>query len=395
MRAELLDDRVRTPKPIVIAPKRYTLRELFSQPALIVWCLYLILTPFYVVSSGLPQPGDALIIFLVPFALLRWDGKLDRESARTLRALFWFTAWVWVVNYTWAFVQWKWNLKDFLIHPLFYAYNAGVLFAAMIIAKREPARFLRLTFEVQLAMILFQVAASFVYRTDLLRGQLFFNSPNQLGYYALLSACLFAMTQRQLGLSRIWSGVGIASCAYLAVLSSSRASLAGILVLMVLLVFSNLRAVIVGSIVVVALTMIGGPVSDALEFSQQRAFDDRHPEISFAEERGYDRIIEYPEYLITGAGEGDYARFQNEGQVARELHSSFGSIVFGYGIVGVVLFMIFAVRVVRGGSLRASIMLIPPVAYTLAHQGLRFTMFWVLVAAFLALKQLESKQVAT
>ncbi len=380
------------PAEPISPPQRYRISELLAQPALLVWSLYLIFTPFYVIDSGLPQPGDALVFPLLPLALSRWDGKLDKTTSRMLRALLWFTLWVFVVNFAWAFVQWKWTTpKDFLIHPFFYAYNAAVLFSALLIARREPRRFLRLTFDVMFWMIVFQVLSSFFLQMDKFRGALFFNSPNQLGYYALLSACLFAMCQQPLGLSRLRASIGVTGCAYLAILSSSRASLAGIVVLLLFLVFANPRAVILGAIVAVGLTMVGGPLADALEFSQYRALENRDPNVSFAEERGYDRIWDSPEYLLTGAGEGDYARFAKPNQPAREIHSSLGTVVFGYGIVGVTLFMIFAVRMVRGGALRTALVLIPAATYTVAHQGLRFTMFWVVIAVYVVLKQVHAR----
>jgi len=384
---------MRVVKPVGPPPPiRYTARELVRQPALIVWCLYLILTPFYVIASGLPQPGDALVFLLVPMALAGWDGRIDKPTMRPLRALLWFLGWVFLVNFAWACIQWKWtNPKDFVIHPFFYAYNIAVLFAAVIMAKREPGRFLRLTVEVSFYMVVFQVVASFFYRTDLYRGTLFFNSPNQLGYYALLSACLFAMTQKPLGLGRLWAGIGVSSCAYLAVLSSSRAALAGILILLLFLVFANPKAIIAGALVAVGLTMIGGPISDALEFSQHRATENRAPNVSFSEERGYERIWMNPEYLLTGAGEGDYQRFARPDQSAREIHSSLGAVLFGYGVIGLMLFMAFALRLVKGSARRTALMLAPIVPYTIAHQGLRFTMFWVVLGAFLILKQMHTR----
>jgi hypothetical protein len=375
----------------ITPPRAYTLREMLGNPGLLVWVLTLILTPFYVFDSGLPQPGDALVILLFPLALARWDGKFDRPTSRILRALLWFTAWVLVVNLAWAFVQGAWsNPKNFLMHPLFYIYNAAVVISALILARPDPARFLRLTVDATLVMVLVQVVASFFVRTGLYRGTLFFNSPNQLGYYCLLAACLFAMTQQPLGLSRVRASLGVTGCAYLAVLSTSRAALAGILVLLIVLVFSNPRAVIIGSIIALALTMLGGPLADALDVSQARVMQDRRS-MSFSEERGYERIWLYPEYLITGAGEGDYGRFTREGQQPREIHSSLGSVAFSYGIVGMFLFMTFAIRVVRGSTLRVGVMLIPAVTYAFSHQGLRFTSFWVVVAAVIMLKQVAAR----
>ncbi len=368
------------------------LLDVFKDPAMMVWCLYQILTPFYVIKSGLPQPGDWLVLLLFPLALSRWNGRFDRPTIQTLRPLLWFTMWVAVVNYGWSLVMWRWgNPKDFILHPFFYAFNFAILFSALVFAKRDPRWFLRVTVDVNFAMVMFQVVASFFYRTQDFRGQLFFNSPNQLGYYALLAACLFAMTQRQLGIGRLRASLGIVGCAYLAVLSSSRASLIGIALLFVILVFSSPRTIILGGLVALGLTSLGGPIKDAIDTAEYRALKQRH-DATFAEERGNDRLWDYPEHLLIGAGEGAYERFANPGQVARELHSSFGSIVFSYGIVGVALFLMFGWHLIRGTPPRTTIILVPALAYTVAHQGLRFTMFWVVIAAFMVLKMLPDEQ---
>jgi hypothetical protein len=362
-------------------------RTLMRQPALIVWALYLVSMPFYVFRSGLPQPGDLLVILLVPVAVAGWDGKLAPANSHMLRPLLFFTLWVCLVNYAWALVLGRWsNLLDFLIHPLFYVFNAAVLLAALIIARRDRDRFVRVTVNVVFALVLFQVAASFFYGTDLYRGELFFNSPNQLGFYALLAASMFAICQRPLGISRLRASIGITACAYLAVLSASRASLAGIAILLLLLVFSDPRAIIIGSLAAIGLLTLGGPISKAIDASQTRATVTRDPTMTFSEERGYDRIVEHPEYLLLGAGEGAYERFRKPGEHSREIHSSFGTVLFGYGLVGIALFMTFGVRLVRGSPLRMTVMLVPVLAYTVAHQGLRFTMFWVVVAVFVVLK---------
>ncbi len=365
---------------------------LWRRPSLLVWCAFVFFIPLYIAPSGLPQPSDALVFLLVPLALASWDGRMDASTARTLKALLWFTLWVFVVDYAWAIILWKWTrLKDFLIHPFYLIFNVLVFFSALVIARRDPKRFLRTTVEFVYASIFIQFVASFFYRTELYRGQLFFNSPNQLGYYVLLAACLFAMTQRVLGIGRLRAGIAITCCAYLAILSASRASTAAIAVLLFVMMLSNPRTIIVASLASIGLLTIGGPVSDAIDKARERteSAQRRHPD--FADERGYDRIWKNPEYLFLGAGEGEYARFTPSQEPARELHSSVGTILFSYGIVGIVLFFLFFGRVVKGAPLRASIMLVPSLLYAVAHQGLRFTMFWVVLACFIALKRLAAK----
>jgi hypothetical protein len=108
---------------------------------------------------------------------------------------------------------------------------------------------------------------------------------------------------------------------------------------------------------------------------------------SFFEERGYDRIWRNQKYLLLGAGEGGLSRFDDTAYVKNmEIHSSAGTILFSYGIVGSILFLVFTWRVIRRARVRMMITLLPPLLYTGAHQGLRFTMLWVVLAVFVALK---------
>jgi hypothetical protein len=358
-------------------------QAVLREPALLIWCLFIALTPLYIMPSGLPQPADLLVLLLVPVALAAWDGKLDRSSSRVLRRLIVLTAWVFVVNYAWALILWKWSQPgDYLIHPLFYFFNLCVVFAALVLARPDPERFARITVDVVIATVAVQVASSFVYGGGLYRGQMFFNNPNQLGYYALLSACLIAVASRRLRLSRLKSGASIAGCAYLAMLSASRAALAGILVLFAIQIFSNPRIVVLVALASVGLVAARGPVAEVIEDTQARTMRTRDTEMTFAEERGYDRIWKHPEHLLLGAGEGDLERFEPNPKLRHELHSSLGSLLFGYGLVGFIIFVSFVFALIRGAPWRDLLMLVPVLVYTVAHNGLRFTSFWVLLAAF-------------
>lgn len=363
------------------------LRQLGHTPALVVWSLFILMAPFYVLPSGLPQPGDIFVVVLVPVTLFYWNGRLNRAFTRTLRALLWFVLWICLVNYSWVIIVAKPEiLKSFAIFPIYYLFNGAVFLSVLILYQRSGATILRLTVYMIFAAVMFQVLASFVIGGGKHRGVLFFNSPNQLGYYALLAASLIAMIQRRLGFGLVKASAGLTGCAYLALLSGSRAASAGIAILFFLLVFSNPRIIIVASLAAVLLLTIGGPIVASLDRFQDRVSTNRNPNLSFAEERGYDRLLNHPRYLALGAGEGDVARFQDKKTSPGEIHSSFATVLFSYGIVGFVLFLAFLRQLVRGSSLRSLAMLAPTLAFTLAHNGLRETMLWIMLAIFLALK---------
>jgi hypothetical protein len=353
------------------------------EPILFFWCVFIAAIPIYVGESGMPQPGNALIFIIVPLALARWDGGLHRSAVKMMRALILFTVWVCVVNYGWAVVTGKFSPQDYVIFPIYYVFNAAVMLAAVLIHRRLGDLFLRATTYAVMFAVAYQVLASFVYSSDKYRGALFFNNPNQLGYWALLAACTISLIQGRLKLSLWVAGGAITGCAYLAVLSASRAALAGIAILLILLVFSNPRVIVAGIITAIALTSLGGPLANAIESSRRRAeMRDQAAAGGFVEERGYDRLWEHKEYLLLGAGEGDLTRFDGPLH-AHEIHSSAATVLFSYGLVGAVLFVLFIWRVIQGAPLRATLILVPTLAYTVAHQGLRFTMLWIMLAVFL------------
>jgi hypothetical protein len=101
--------------------------------------------------------------------------------------------------------------------------------------------------------------------------------------------------------------------------------------------------------------------------------------------RGYDRIWNHKEHWIVGAGEGAYTRFKSD-IGSHELHSSLGTLFFSYGIVGTSLFASFGFILLRGAGLRGVLQVIPAALYGLTHQGLRFTLLWVLLATVASAK---------
>jgi len=368
------------------------------RPALVTWAIYLFLIPVYIFPSGLPQPGDLLVIVLLPLALRRWNGRLGRDMRSTLRALIWFTLWVCAVDYTWVLVMGSYTVfgpDSFMLFPLYYIYNALIFLIALVLFRRYGELFLWATTFAVIATVFLQVVSSLVLRSTAARGVVFFNNPNQLGYYALLAATLIALTYRRIGLGLVTASVALAGCGCLAVISASRAAAGGIAVLLVLLIFSNPKIIVVACIAAVAVVSGVGPIADAIEASQERVLTrGAQTNASFFQERGYDRIWRNQQYLLLGAGEGGLSRFDDTAYVRNmEIHSSVGTILFSYGIVGSILFLVFTWRLIRRARWRLLILLLPPGLYAGAHQGLRFSMLWTVLAIFVALKELDRTRV--
>ncbi len=368
-------------------------RWVMRNPVLLVWSLFLIGQPFYVVQSGLPQPGDILLIPLFLMTLAGWNGRLKLASLPPLRMLLLFTLWVTLVDVGWMIATGDVGLTKASFSPLlplFYMFNAVVVLVIAILYERFGRRFIELSYHLTIWIAVLQVCLSFLhFGSRVVRGTIFFDNPNQLGYFAMVSACTIAVCHRQLRTSTVYTSIGFVACLYLALLSASKAAVGGAVVLLVLTLVTDPRVMIALGLGTAAVIGMGGPITRAIETTQKRMSEDRYPNSSFFEERGYDRILDHPQYLLIGAGEGATTRFSDGTLIGtHEIHSSAGTILFAYGIPGVFIFLMFLIRVVRGASLRASFILFPPLAYTVAHQGLRFTSLWVLFGLFITIKQL-------
>lgn len=382
---------MRAPRPLHLLAEE--LRLLTRSPALATWALYLFLLPIYIFSSGLPQPGDLMIFPLLPAALTSWNGRLSKVSARPIRSLATFVLWCFLVNYAWMIILGKFALigKDaFLLIPLFYAYNALILLCVLVLHQRFGEPFLRLTLNAVLVTALVQVAASLVVSSPGGRHAVLFNNPNQLGLYAMLSANILAFGRRRLGFGALKSAVGLTACVYLALLSASKAALAGSVLLFLIALLNNPRTVVLLAIAMVGLLSFPNPLTRSMERTAMRLGEEQ--EGGFFEGRGYDRIWNHKEYWVMGAGEGGLTRFKDTSVIGdHELHSSAGTLFFCYGFVGLGMFVAFLLRVIEGATLRNALMLAPAFAYGLAHQGLRFTLFWILIGIFICLKEQRAR----
>ncbi len=367
-------------------PRQSWLRRILRRPSLALWAVFLLTLPIYVSRGGLPKPADALMFLLLPIVFSTWDGKLEKNALVAFRALMMFTGWVVLINAVWMLIL-DTTIFDAL-YPVYYVYNGLVFLAVSILYRRHGDDFLRLTELALYAAVFLQIGVSFFYRGHTHRNTLFFDNPNQLGYYALLVACILSVLQRRLGSSVLRTSIGLTGCGYLAVISASRSAVSGIAVLVILLVFSNPRVIIMATVVAGLLFLVGGPVADAIDSMEQRVSEKQGQEtVGFFEQRGYDRILANKEYLLFGAGEQAKSRFAESTRIGRaEIHSSVGTLMFGYGVLGFALFFAFMVRVLRGAPTRLSLILVPPLIYALGHQGLRFSTFWILLAVFVALK---------
>ena len=101
------------------------------------------------------------------------------------------------------------------------------------------------------------------------------------------------------------------------------------------------------------------------------------------EERGYDRLWKFPEYLFLGSGEGANERWGERSSFTGEIHSTLAGLAFYYGLPGVVMFFGFLFNLWRRiPYMWMRLLLIAPFIYSLSTYNLRNSMFWVGMGIF-------------
>lgn len=355
---------------------------------LTLFMIFLVAAPIYVFESGLPQPADFLMAFLI---LVLATGFIVKPPIHSDLMLFGalFLGYVAVVSLFW----WtQYQTQPMLLSPIYYVYNFGAMMVTLSLIRTFRERFVVVCHVALAIAIILEVVALLVLSGPGIRALGTFNNPNQLGYWGLLiGICVLVLKQdRRLSMADValLGGAGFA-----VVHSLSKAALLsfGLLLVLALVCQGMSRPVRAALLAVgvmgaaIALTDsslidrsasqgVIGKVTDRLENIGEQGDDSLSG-------RGYDRIWRYPEYLVFGAGEGAAWRFSrsriNPHLDQREMHSTLGTVLFSYGVIGFFLFVAMLAMVFRRAPLAHLLYSLPIWAYGMTHQGLRTTMLWI------------------
>ena len=187
------------------------------------------------------------------------------------------------------------------------------------------------------------------------------------------------MPLKPLTVAAVFSGIaGIFAAA-------SLAAIAGFCLVVVGYLLANLQAVRLFKFLIMVVLLLMGTVlfdhqvlTDIFENVHSRSLVAGGKFDSIGEERNYDRIVAFPEYTIVGAGEGHLERFYPYNK--NEIHSSFGNLLFAYGIPGMTLFVVLLFSLLRNSPLPVWFVVSGPIVYSLTHMGLRTTLFWIFLS---------------
>jgi len=340
--------------------------------SLLDWTLgiYLILGIFYVFPPGGPQPADFLMIIIILITLSNRYFKIKNSD----KPFFIFVGYTILVSAAWSMM-----LLDMRLYlgGLYFLYN---LLVYLIFKRHQEHSLLRdnhLLFFVTVAIFLEASYLLFI-ETGHIRAIGTFTNPNQLSYFSLCFTSLGLMLANSK--KRIFTGILILAMGWIIVLLGlSKAAMIAMffqtVIFGVLLEKKRGMFFLFAAIASIIFYNYYGP---QIDIALKRIDSIGHDSDDSIAGRGYDRIINDFEYALLGAGEGQYKR--HDSMWGGEIHSSLGTILFSYGIPGILLFMIFLSNVFRQNRLGFVIYILPLILYSLTHNGLRYTPFWVCLA---------------
>lgn len=348
----------------------------------VVWGFVILSLSFNLYGPGRPQPGDFLMlgVLCLPILLVRF--QMPPAIKLPVLSLVAFLIYVFGCNFVWAAATGEW---DFFKASTFYAFNFCVFLGYLVMLGDRGDDWLRWTlygFAATLLMLAL-LSVPFGDRAESGRLELFFVNPNQLAYHVLLCASIVVMLAPRYNVPRFVL-YGLLACAvYIELRTYSRAGILGI-ALLAAIQFAHrptLVTLVALPVLVLALYLDLRALDTDLwehrvETVQQASTED------YVTDRGIDRLYEHPEYLFAGAGEGYHLRFHHN---KLEIHSSAANLIFSYGVVGTILFLIFLRLLSVAAGVRLTLLMIPALSYSLFHQGMRARPFWILLAVALGL----------
>lgn len=360
------------------------------RPVPLLLSLGVALLPVYVFKSGNVQPAHMVMACFAALVLLQRGVPVTSWSLLIL-AVFFHS---FMVEGVYAMVG---GDPAMMIHSIFFLYNFLISCAVYLYCRQHGLSALVPGLLIACVLAAGTVIASGVDLREMGEGGRStgtFNNPNQLGYF---SVCLLSLTYLlyRHGLLRYAVAAGMFAIAlFLAISSLSKAAMiANFMVIPLALKPSFSR----NSLALWGLGAAGMAVA-LLVLHQRGAFDEylfMQRLVNMASEddsslasRGYFALLQGNILqILFGLG--------NEGVhdiVDHEVHSTFGSVLNNYGLVGFILFssafVVWSLRLWQAYGLVGLFCLAgPAMLYGITHNGLRFTIFWLLFAATMAMAQ--------
>lgn len=350
----------------------------------ILFALYIVVFPFYFFERGNPQVADVFGVLIIVANIK--NILLHIKSNLFTKSLFIFVMYTILVNTAWMSI-----LGEVLIlkSSFYYVYSYFLLLA--FYTNLKDKEFLKtFAYAITISLLIQFMLWPFI-KNQGIRTMMFFKDPNQLSFWSFSMLIISYLVSRLARPKSIVLYTMLLLSTFFIFISASKSGLFGCVIFWVYFLITTRRQIyaflILGSAVLfllIALEKINLSDFNLINNVVERVMEKKASGgDSGLEDRGYDRILKFPQYLLFGAGEGEYERFNYR----IELHSTFFNILFSYGFIGLAIFAFALIAILRKSDFSVKLILLIIVLYTLAHMTLRSPLFWISLLLLFSLKQ--------
>lgn len=361
---------------------------------------YIITKPFYFWHSGMPQVSDyiLLITFFITLAFTKMSTIVS--VIKNNSKFFIFLVFVQLINMLYALIY---DDAIFILHGMYYIFDAlGIILFFICLKNIKKSRdTISSGFKIALItqLVIFFLGTGRYY--DITRYMGTFNDPNQFAYFCLLSFGFIFLLKDKKKRNIITELPYFAISLFLIIKSASTGMFVGMGIFAILYAIPFIKGIIrkikhnvfyvpiILACLFLAATGLktinffendnpnSNNVITRVEKKISRAKGDE--KIDLWQERGYDHIYYYPYYVIYGAGEGGYWRFDKAFH-QDEIHATFPSFLFCYGIIPTTFVLLWFYEKLKKQNFECLCVYIALIAESFTLINSRQVLFWVIFA---------------
>lgn len=351
--------------------------------------LGVLLSGIYLWDSGIPQLGHLFLLLGLTVYLIS-GGELKVTGAN--RYLILFAVYSAIINVFYYLISNDWR---FIISTAQILFNVMIYMFVLLMLDNYYSAQSRIVIAIW-GCLLVQLC---VYSTGQGNYTYFprysgtFNDPNQMAYWLLCSFAILVLLGWKNKTTPLISMIALFIYLFLLALTMSRSAFLGGCILLATVfaryIFRLSRTYLYFSLIFMALFL---PIViyslnqlENINFTDiellKRVFET--DVVDQADERGYTRIVNFPEYLLLGSGQGGHERF-NQNKIPEfislEMHTTWGGLLHYYGIIGFSIILTFLVKLFNGADKYLLFIIISTFVYGFSTYSFRTPIFWILLA---------------
>lgn len=360
---------------------------------LAIWFFYLILFPIQLLPQGGLQLADYILLFGIASLIFRIIFQKSNIISNNiyLNGAFFFIFYSLAVSFIFFIVY---SDYKFLLAPFNYIYCFLCLYFVADLTRKEL--FFKITYISLIMTLVIQLILFFNtgLNYDSGRCMIMFKNPNQLGFWGLIVLIILVLINNNLFLKRSFLLYGaMLLSSFFIIVSISQAAIVTLILILIFLLFRKRSVMLISSILFISFLTFyylntsrfeENPYTNAISSRFENDLLNEDDNDNNLEGRNYNRILQNSAFLIFGAGESGLNRFGND---TNEIHSTFGSLIFSYGLIGFLIFSIPLLNISLKSYSMYSVIFFIFLLVTLTHNVIRWPLFWVLPYLMFCIKK--------